>query len=105
MQIIPLQAIPNQSFSITLDNNLYDIKLITCVNITAASILRNKELILLDSRVEPNMPIIPYRYLEDGNFMILTKGGNYPIYSEFGVTQFLIYTSASELRGIRSVSG
>jgi len=60
MQLIPVQPLPNQSFSTTLGSDLYDLKFITCVNITACTILRNKQLIVLNSRVVPNMPIIPY---------------------------------------------
>ena len=104
MQLIPVQPLPNQSFSTTLGSDLYDLKFITCVNITACTILRNKQLIVLNSRVVPNMPIIPYKYLEAGNFMMLVRSGQYPIYSEFGVTQFLIYASADELASIRNVS-
>ena len=104
MIIVPLAAVPNQTFSITLDGNAYDMAIFLCNNIMAMDIVRNNEIILLGARLVPDEPIIPYRYLEDGNFFFITDQFAYPYYTEFGTNQTLIYVSALELANIRAAS-
>ncbi len=101
MQVIPLQAIPNQRFSLTLGNDAYDFRLNTCVNITTLSLMRNQAIILLGERIPPDTPIIPYRYLEAGNFILVTQNGEYPLFSQFGITQFLAFFTQDEIDAIR----
>jgi len=102
MLSIPVSAVPNQSFSIVLDGNQYDMSIYVTNNVSAIDIIRNNVPILLGSRIVPNSPIIPYRYLESGNFVFATEDGAYPFYTEFGVTQTLYYFSQVELDEIRA---
>ena len=102
MIIVPIAAIPNQTFSITLDGNQYDISLFVATNIMAMDIIRNDEVIIMGQRLVANYPIIPYRYLEDGNFIFTSNNGDYPYYTEFNVTQQLIYLSQVELNEARA---
>jgi hypothetical protein len=104
MILIPLANVPNQSFSIVLDGNQYDIWVYVTNNVSAIDIDRNNTEILLGQRIIPNYPIIPYRYLEAGNFIVVTENGDYPIYTQFGVTQFMIYASQAELVAFRATS-
>ena len=103
MILIPLSAIPNQTFSIVLDSNQYDLSVYVATNIMAMDIIRNNIPIVLGMRMLPFYPIIPYLYLEDGNFVMSTdEQGNYPYYDQFGVTQQLVYLSQTELNSLRT---
>lgn len=104
MLLIPVATVPNQSFSIVLDGNQYDMSLYVINNVSAIDIKRNNVDILLGSRIVPNSPVIPYRYLENGNFVFITENGDYPIYTQYGITQFLFYFSQTELNELRAVS-
>lgn len=105
---ISLQAMPSQSLSIQLDGNNYDIRLHSCNNtpqtlgtaIMTVSIARNGDSVVDNVRAVPGFPIIGYPYLENGNFVIITTNDDYPDYNEFGITQFLIFASQSELEAI-----
>lgn len=99
---IPISAIPNQSFSIRLDNSQYDIRIHTCNNIMAFDIVRDGVEIVTGARAVAGYPIIPYDYLENGNFVIITANDEYPNYVQFGITQFLIYASQAEIGALRA---
>jgi hypothetical protein len=104
MQQIALAQVPNQSFSVQLDGDIYDIRLTACTGIMAVDISRNNEVLLTGSRVVAGFPLIPYTFIENGNFIITTMDGDIPYYTQFGVTQFLVYASAAELEAIRASS-
>jgi hypothetical protein len=109
---IPLQAIPGQSLSIQLDGNNYDIRLHSCNNtpqtpgtaIMTVSIARNGISIVDNVRPVAGFPIIGYPYLENGNFVIISNNDDYPDYTQFGITQFLIFASQAELEAIANGS-
>lgn len=107
MQHIPLQAIPNQQFPITLDSTLFDITLRTIQDRTYVDITVNNTVIVLGQLCVPGFQLIPSRYMEGltGNFAFVTNNDAYPIYSEFEVTQFLLYASAAELAAARGTYG
>lgn len=94
---IPLQAIPNQSLSTVLDNTQFDIVVRVAGDIMAVDITINNVVILTGQRASPGCPLIPYQYLENGNFFLLTENNDYPDYTKFGVDQFLVYASPDEL--------
>ncbi len=98
---ISLQAIPNQTFSLTLDDHIYDITLKEANGIMAAFISRDNVRIVSGMRVVCGYPLIPYEYLESGNFIFLTADNDLPYYTQFGITQSLIYFSREELEVIR----
>lgn len=98
MNNITLQNIPNQEFDITLDEVDYTIRLRTVRDFTLADIEANGELLKSGVRCVPGIPLLPYKYLtRGGNFFFMCLDGNYPYYTQFGVTQELIYISDSEL--------
>jgi len=112
---IPLASVPNQTFSIVLDERLYEIALyaIDTGNIVldgatvpntvmAVDITRDGVVIMTGMRVMPDYPMIPYRYLEAGNFVFITSEGDYPDYLQFGITQTMIYLSEAELAELRA---
>ena len=99
---IPLSIIPNQTLSVVLDGKQYDLAFYLTENIMAVDMARDGEVILTGQRIVAGFPIIPYRYLESGNFILDTANDELPDYRQFGVTQFLIYASIAELASLRA---
>lgn len=108
MIILPLQAIPNQSFSIQLDGNNWDVRVFSCnttplvpgTQVMAYTFILNGVVIINNQRGAINWPLIGYEYLENGNFYMITENDNYPDYTMFGITQYLIYASESEIQAV-----
>lgn len=102
---IPLEAIPNQSFTTVVNNIQYNFSIKFTGIVMSATIVRNNTLIISNVRmvpnsiILPNFPLIPYQYLENGNgnFYTITSNDEYPIYTQFGITQFLVYFSSDEI--------
>lgn len=98
---IPLQAIPNQSLSIQLNSEQYDIRIHDCTNgVMAIDIVINSVPLLTGIRLVGNYPIIVSEYMQNGNFILQTKNDEYPDYTQFGVTQYLIFANPSEIEAI-----
>jgi len=97
-----LAQVPNQSLSIQADGNSFDITIRETNGVMSADVSINNVIILSGSRIVAGFPIIPYRYLENGNFAITTLNGDLPYYTQFGITQNLIYASASDLEALRA---
>lgn len=107
---INLNNNPNQSFSIQLETHQYDF-LVKSINpnnvngagVMAVSIARDSVQIVSNTRAMPLFPLIPYRYLEQGqgNFFFITLMNSYPDYNQFGITQSLLYLSETELEALR----
>ena len=72
MMTIPIKQLPNQSFSIVLDSNQWTFLLKTVGDVTVASLSLNNVKILDSSRAVAGQFIIPYEYLESGNFFFVT---------------------------------
>ena len=102
MMNLPIQQIPNQSFSVALDGNNWDFVLKTAGDTTVVSLTLNGTDILDGARAVAGGFIIPSLYQEAGNFFFVTQNFELPYYTEFTVTQNLIYISASELAVLRT---
>lgn len=103
MLTIALQPVPNQSFTMTLGGDVYELTLQAAKGIMAATLARNGTTLLSGFRCVANSPLIPYRYMESGNFLLLTANNEeLPDYAAFGVTQSLVYLTADELAALRS---
>jgi len=113
---IPLQAIPNQSFSIQLDSvNNFNLEIKSIDNtpdivgtaIMTVTISLNSDptprILVSNARATPNSPIIYYPYLQNfGEFIFQTDNEEYPDYHKFDITQFLFYFSPVEIEAIRN---
>jgi hypothetical protein len=99
---IALDQLPNQSVSIRLDDNLYTIAVKSTRGVMSADITRNGTVLMTGARIVAGTPLIPYRYLEAGNFVLLTENEEYPDYTKFGSSQSLVYASAEELEALRN---
>ncbi len=109
---VSLQAIPNQSLSVRLDDSIYDLRIhalnsftqdgLVIPPIMVMDITRDNVTILQGQRLVAGFPVIPYGYLEDGNFVMITEDDEYPDYNKFGVDQYLMFATSAELAEIRS---
>lgn len=102
--IVPLQPVANQSLTMVLDGSSWEIRLKALDQSMAVTVIRNNVTLLSGLRVVAEVPLIPYRYLESGNFIFISETKDLPFYPNFGLTQTLLYYSASELEAIRAVS-
>ena len=102
MREIPLANIPNQSLSIQLDGNNFDLRVHDCGSITTFTITINNTITLSNMRAVAGTPLIPYKYLENGNFIVLTTNEEYPDWARFGIDQYFIYASQAELEALNA---
>lgn len=102
MQQIPLQQLPNQSLSALLDGNQWNLLLKTVEDSTVLSAQLNGVDVLSSARAVAGSFIIPSTYEEAGNFIFVTQLFQLPFYTQFNVTQSLIYVSAAELAVLRA---
>ncbi|HZZ80039.1 MAG TPA: hypothetical protein VFE62_16115 [Gemmataceae bacterium] len=102
MQQLPLQQLPNQSFSVLLDGNQWTFLFKTIEDTTVASLTLNGTDLLDSARCAAGSFLIPSEYEEEGNFFFVTQNQQLPYYTEFNVTQSLIYVSANELAALRA---
>lgn len=103
MQIIPLQPIPNQTLTTSLDGSVYVITVIAARGSMAVTVVRDNITLVQNARAVANAPILPSRYQEQGNFLFNTAGFlNIPDYTQFGNTQFLAFFQQTELAEFRS---
>ena len=98
---VPLQAIPSQTLTTTLDGNLFDLTIKYTNGVMSASMIINGVDTLDNMRIVAGSPLIPYKYLEAGNFLFLTQNYELPLYTQFNITQFLVYFTAAELAAFR----
>lgn len=99
---VPLQSIPSQNFTITLDGNLFEITIKETAGVMAVSLVINGVDTIDNLIAASGAPIIPAQYLEAGNFMFLTANNQLPYYTQFNVTQSLFYFTAAELASFRT---
>lgn len=102
MQIIPLQAIPQQTFSyVDPSNNTWSIGVRNAGMQMAFSIAFNGTILIQNVCAVAGYRIIPYDYLEDGNFVLITQSYQLPDYTQFGTTQNLIFLTAADVAAFR----
>jgi len=105
-QIIPTQAIPNQSLNVVVNQQNCTINLWTkgAINYVYMDLFLNNNPIILGRKLTLT-GVLPYPYLQsvfNGNFAMLNTNGNIdinPDYKLFGITQQLIYYTQDEING------
>ncbi|MEG2042530.1 MAG: hypothetical protein RR068_15660 [Hafnia sp.] len=100
MIVIPLNAEPNQNLTITLDSIEHSLTIKEAGGAMVMTIVRDGETIISNTRLLSGTLIIPYSYLEAGNFVFLTDDEEMPYYTEFK-RQTLLYVSADEMEQYR----
>lgn len=98
MRDITLLAVPNQTFSATINGVLWELTIKAAIGTMLADVRRDGVDLVLGQRIVAEYPILPYRYLShQGNFAILTRDGELPWWEEFGRSQSLIYLEPAEV--------
>lgn len=92
MEVIALQAIPNQSLTLLLNGNRWALTIKQAESSMLVDVSLNDVPMLQGIRICPGTPIIPYRYLQaNGNFMLLVDNEQLPGWRQFGASQILVY--------------
>jgi len=99
---VPIAQLSNQSFSARLENARYNFTIKEARGIMVMDIIRNNVPIISGQRIVAGRGIIPYQYLENGNFVILTENDEIPYYTNFNDSQFLYYFTTMELSELRA---
>lgn len=104
MQTIDLQTIPNQQLTVVLDGVLYSLTLRLTNGCMSVDVTRAGDPVVSGQRIVAGAPFLPYVALEGayGNFIMLTQDGDLPDYTQFGLTQTLIWATAAEIGTIRA---
>lgn len=94
---------PKQSFTVVLDDVLYDIAVLETNGCMSLNITRAGERIVSGQRAVTRQLVLPYASLEDaaGNFMFLTQNDELPAWDLFTTTQAFVYASNAELLAVR----
>lgn len=104
MQTLTLQAIPSQQLTAVLDSILYNLALRLSNGCMFVDITRAGLPVVSGQRIVAGEPFLPYVVLEGsfGNFIMLTLDGDLPDYTQFGLTQTLVWATAVEIGAIRN---
>lgn len=98
MRDITLLAVPNQTFSATINGVLWELTIKVARGTMLADVQRDGVDLVLGQRIIAEYPILPYRHLShQGNFAILTRDGELPWWEQFGRSQSLIYLEPAEV--------
>lgn len=97
MQDIPITNDANQSLTVRLDGTRYAIALKAGQGCMCCDMEIDGVTILTGQRIVAGTPLIPYEYLQVGNFMLITANEQLPDYTLFNSTQFLVYASPDEI--------
>lgn len=98
MRLVPLQAIPNQRLTLTLDGNRWDLTIKQARTSMIADVTLNDTPVMQGVRFCVGTPLIPYRYLQGaGNFLLLVDNEQLPDWRQFGASQVLVYVSPGEV--------
>lgn len=102
MQTVPIQAIPSQTFIfIDPSNNTWDIAIRNVSMQMAFTISLNGTQLVQNICAVAGYRIIPYDYLENGNFVLVTQNYQVPDYTLFGTNQALVFITQDEIEAFR----
>lgn len=90
-EIIPLERLPRQEFSIRLSNMRYVFRVIQVGDMMYVTVTRDDIVLIENVRAVAGRNLLPYDYMGPGNFAFVTKDDALPWYEDFGNTCLLIY--------------
>lgn len=105
MNFITVEPLPSQSFSVTLNNARFDIRIVETNGVMSASISMNDTILIENVRITAGTFLLPYRYQENGNFIFFNMNDEIIYYPNFGSTQTLAYLSPADLGYLRGTNG
>ena len=98
MQIVKLQQIPNQQFTLIVEDKTFLVQLRTIQDLTFASIFLDGEPLLYSQICTPNNFVNLYRYISaGGKFYFKCVDNEYPNYKKFGGAHQLLFYTEDEL--------
>lgn len=100
-QTLPLEAIPNQSFFVRLEDVRYFVELKEAGGMMTATIDRAGVRLVTGVRCAAGTPLLPYRYMETGNFVFIADPGVIPYFTDFDSSCQLVYLPAAEVADAR----
>jgi hypothetical protein len=98
---VTLKPVANQSVSIILDGSRYDLAIKEANGVMVADVARDNVILVSGARIVAKTPLLPYDYLQEGNFVIATENDELPDWPGFGTTQALLYVSPAEIEALR----
>lgn len=102
MKLITLQKIPNQEVIVTLDGSRYKIQIKSASGFMTYGVTRDGVIIIENgNRIVNGAPLLPYKYMEAGNFILDVPDSELPDFTRFESTQFLVFASQEEIEAIR----
>lgn len=96
MRFVPIAAVPNQAFVSTINGSRYSLRVYDLGASMAVDLDIDGRGILSGCRALANEPVIPYRHMQNGNFLFLTLENTIPDWKLFSSSQFLIFISNEE---------
>lgn len=102
MNYLDIQPLANQSFTVNLDESLYDFNITATNGVMSVTISRDNIELVTNIRMCAGTPLLPYTYLMQGNFFLLTENDDYPDYTQFGNTQQLLYLTLAEVEALQT---
>jgi hypothetical protein len=102
MQQVPLAALPNQAFTLLLDDATWDVAIKTTNGVISVSLARDGVAVADNARAVSGSFILQAEYQESGDFFFVAQGFELPDYAQFGVSQSLVYIGPDELAALRT---
>lgn len=99
---LQIQPLPSQIITASLGGDRYKILLKDANGFMVSSVERNGEKLTEGVRIIYGTPLLSYRYLERGDFILyMQDSGDSAIYQRFGTSQFLYYLTQDEINAYR----
>lgn len=99
IQTLALSNVADQTFTTQLDGDRYVIRVFQIPGTMACDLTKNGVVICSGQRITSGSFLIPFFAYEGkgGNFLLLTQAGDLPDYTQFGITQTLVYASYADI--------
>lgn len=102
MELVSIDAIPSQQFTVTLGGNNYGIKLYSIDGHMSYDLSIDGVEIVTGFKMVNDVPLLAYRHQEiNGNLLLQIPVDEIPDYTRFSISQFLFYLTESEINEYR----
>ena len=106
MELITIDALPSQSFTVTLGGNNYEIKIYSIDGHMSYDLSANSVQIITGFKMVNDIPLLVYPHQElNGNILLQVSEDQIPDYKKFGLSQFLYYLTEDETTAYRLAAG
>mgnify|MGYP003643998026 FL=1 len=106
MELITIEALPSQSFTVTLGGNNYEIKIYSIDGHMSYDLSINSVQIISGFKMVNDVPLLVYVHQEsNGNILLQIAEDEIPDYKKFGLSQFLYYLTETETADYRLAAG